>query len=156
MTDFKVGDQVTIMPSGTKGHIIDIDLKSTYPIVVNCSHHPSKYEGSYTLEGFRYLSKSLDSQRHYITKDVVVSAQNTQPAIETSPYWSIIKTNSLFIHLTHASHGSHIIPITSITIIYNERNSVTLDTKMHVYNLGPIQFEEVAYLVFTQQQSNSI
>lgn len=46
MTDFKVGDQVTIMHSGTKGHIIDIDLKSTYPIVVNCLHRPNMYEGS--------------------------------------------------------------------------------------------------------------
>lgn len=156
MTDFKVGDQVTIMPRGTKGHIIDIDLKSTYPIVVNCLHHPSKYEGSYTLEGFRYLSKSLDSQRHYITKDVVVSAQTTKSDTKTSPYWSIVNANSLFIYLTHASHGRRIIPITDIISIETERNSVTLDTKMHAYDLGPIHFDEIANLLFTQQQSNSI
>lgn len=156
MTDFKVGDQVTIMPSGTKGHIIDIDLKSTYPIVVNWLHSPSKYEGSYTLEGFRYLSRSPDSQRHYITKDVAASAQTTQPDTKTSPYWSIVNANSLFIYLTHASHGRRIIPITSITIIYNEKNSVTLNTKMHTYDIGPTQFDEIANLLFTQQQSNSI
>ena len=142
MTDFKVGDQVIIMPSGTKGHIINIDRRSIHPIVVNWLHSPSKYEGSYTLEGFRYLDRSLDSQKYYITK--------------TSPYWSIVKANSLFIYLTHASHGSHIIPITSITIIKAERNSVILNTKSITYNLGSIHFDEVANLLFTQQQSNSI
>ena len=142
MTDFKVGDQVIIMPSGTKGHIINIDRSSIHPIVVNWLHSPSKYEGSYTLEGFRYLDRSLDSQKYYITK--------------TSPYWSIVNANSLFIYLTHASHGSRIIPITNITIIYNEKNSVTLDTKTHTYDIGPIQFDKIANLLFTQQQSNSI
>lgn len=156
MTDFKVGDQVTIMPSGTKGHIIDIDLKSTYPIVVNWLHSPSKYEGSYTLEGFRYLSKSLDSQKHYITKDVVVSTQTTESVTKTSPYWSIVKANSLFIYLTHASHGSRIIPITSVTIIRTNRDSVILDTKSITLDLGPIQFNEVANLLFAKHQSNSI
>ena len=156
MSNFKVGDQVHIMPYGSRGYIIDIDLKSTYPIVVNCSHNPSKYEGSYTLEGFRYLSKSLDSQRHYITKDVVDSTQTTKSVTKTSPYWSIVKANSLFIYLTHASHGSRIIPITSVTIIRTNRDSVILDTKSSAYDLGPIQFNEVANLLFAKQQSNSI
>lgn len=153
MTDFKVGDQVISMPRGAKGHIVDINLSATYPIVVNWLHSPSKYEGSYTLDGFRYKDYSPEYRRFYITKDVVAPEQ---PTINLSPYWSIVKANSLFICLTHASLGKHIIPITSITIIKTERNSVTLDTKMHTYDLGPIPFDEVANLLFSQQQSNSI
>lgn len=153
MTDFKVGDQVIIMPRGAKGHIVDINLSATYPIVVNWLHSPSKYEGSYTLDGFRYKDYSPEYRRFYITKDVVAPEQ---PTINLSSYWSIVKANSLFICLTHASLGKHIIPITSITIIKAERNSVTLNTKSITYNLGSIHFDEVANLLLTQQQSNSI
>ena len=153
MTDFKVGDQVIIMPRGAKGHIVDINLSATYPIVVNWLHSPSKYEGSYTLDGFRYKDYSPEYRRFYITKDVVAPEQ---PTINLSSYWSIVKANSLFICLTHASLGKHIIPITSITIIKAERNSVTLNTKSITYNLGSIHFDEVANLLFSQQQSNSI
>lgn len=153
MTDFKVGDQVIIMPRGAKGHIVDINLSATYLIVVNWLHSPSKYEGSYTLDGFRYKDYSPEYRRFYITKDVVAPEQ---PTINLSSYWSIVKANSLFICLTHASLGKHIIPITSITIIKAERNSVTLNTKSITYNLGSIHFDEVANLLLTQQQSNSI
>lgn len=153
MTDFKVGDQVICMPSGAKGHIVDINLSATYPIVINWLHSPSKYEGSYTLDGFRYKNYSPEYRRFYITKDVVAPEQ---PTINLSSYWSIVKANSLFICLTHASLGKHIIPITSITIIKAERNSVTLNTKSITYNLGSIHFDEVANLLLTQQQSNSI
>lgn len=153
MTDFKVGDQVICMPSGAKGHIVDINLSATYPIVVNWLHSPSKYEGSYTLDGFRYKDYSPEYRRFYITKDVVAPEQ---PTINLSSYWSIVKANSLFIYLTHASHGRRIIPITDIISIKTERNSVILDTKMHTYDLGPIQFDEISNLLFTQQQSNSI
>lgn len=153
MTDFKVGDQVIIMPRGAKGHIVDINLSTTYPIVVNWLHSPSKYEGSYTLDGFRYKDYSPEYRRFYITKDVVAPEQ---PTINLSSYWSIVKANSLFICLTHASLGKHIIPITSITIIKAERNSVVLNTKSITYNLGSIHFDEVANLLLTQQQSNSI
>lgn len=156
MTDFKVGDQVIIMPRGAKGHIVDINLSATYPIVVNWLHSPSKYEGSYTLDGFRYKDYSPEYRRFYITKDVIASVQTTKSDTKTSPYWSIVNANSLFIYLTHASHGRRIIPITDIISIKTERNSVTLDTKMHTYDLGPIQFDEIANLLFTQQQSNSI
>lgn len=151
MSNFKVGDQVIIMPSCAKGHIINIDRSSTHPIEVNWLHSPSKYEGSYTLEGFRYLSRSLDSRKYYITKE-----QTTQPAHKTSHYWSIVKANSLFIHLTHIDQGSRIIPISRITGIYDKNVVVVLSANSNNYDLGPIQFDKIANLLFTQQQSNSI
>ena len=157
MSDFKVGDQVIIMPNGDRGYVKTIDLSSTYPISVYCSTPPSSYEGSYTLNGFRFTDRSTECQKYYITKDVVASAQTTQPDTKTNPYWSIVKVSSLFMHLTHtADQVSCIIPTTSITAIYNYDNSVTLDTETRNYDLGPIPFDEVASLLFTQQQSNSI
>lgn len=156
MTDFKVGDQVTIMPRGTKGHIIDIDLKSTHPIVVNYAEYPTRYEGSYTLNGSRYRDTSPESQVFYIIKDVVASAQTTQPATKTSPYWSIVRVNSLLIHLVHTGQGNHIIPISRLTSIHESHGSVVLSANANNYELGPIQFDEVANLLFAKQQSNSI
>ena len=156
MTDFKVGDQVICMPCGSRGYVKKIDKSATYPIVVYYTEHSNRYEGSYTFEGFRYTEAIPENRKYYITKDVAASAQISQPDTKTSPYWSIMKANSLFIYLTHASHGSRIIPITDIISIKTERNSVTLDTKMHTYDIGPIQFDKIANLLFTQQQSNSI
>ena len=156
MSDFKVGDQVLIMPQGIKGHIKDIDLSSIYPIVVYCSTPPNNYESSYTLNGSRYRDTSPESQRFYITKDVVASAQTTQPTTKTSPYWSIVRVNSVFIHLAHTGQGNHIIPISRLTSMHEGRGSVVLSTDANNYELGPAQFDEIANLLFTQQQSNSI
>lgn len=156
MSNFKVGDRVHVMPCGSRGYVKKIDESATYPIVVYYTESPNLYEGSYTLDGSRYRDNSPENRRFYITKDVVASAQTTQPTTETSSYWSIIKTNSLFIYLTHPGQGDRIITIASITTIYPDRNSVTLATQFSNYDLGPIHFDEVANLLFAQQQSNSI
>lgn len=156
MSNFKVGDQITIMPQRIKGYIKTIDLSSTYPISVYCSTTPNNYEGSYTLDGFRYRDNSSESQEYYITKDVVASTQTTQTTTKTSPYWSIVKVNLQFIHLALIGQGDRIIPTASITTIYTDRSSVRLATTTHNYDLGPIQFDEVANLLFAKQQSNSI
>lgn len=156
MSNFKVGDQVVIMPQRIKGYIKTIDLSSTYPISVYCSTPPNSYEGSYTIEGFRYRNDSLGSQNYYITKDVIASTQTTQPTIKTRHYWSVVKVKSPFIHLTHTVQGDCIIPISAIARIYYNDVSVILSASSNNYDLGPIPFDEVASLLFTQQQSNSI
>ena len=158
MSNFKVGDQITIMPHRIKGYIKTIDLSATYPISAYCSTPPNNYEGSYLLDGFRYKNSVSDiSRKYYITKDVVASTQTTQPTTKTSPYWSIVKVNSLFIHLVHTGLGGCIIPISNIDRIYYNNVSVILSANASNYDLGPIQFDEVANLLFAQQQqSNSI
>ena len=156
MSNFKVGDQVIIMPNGDRGYVKTIDLSSTYPILVYYSTPPSSYEGSYTLNGFRFTDRSTECQKYYIIKDVVASAQTTQPATKTSPYWSIVRVNSVFIHLAHTGQGNHIIPISSLTSTHEGHGSVILSTDAGNYELGPIPFDEVANLLFAKQQSNSI
>lgn len=155
MSNFKVGDQIIIMPQRIKGYIKTIDLSSAYPISVYCSTPPNNYEGSYTLDGFRYRDNSPESQEYCITKDVVASTQTTQPTTKPKLYWSIVKVSSSFIHLAHTTQGDHIIPISAISIRY-DNVSVVLSTNANNYYLGPIQFDEVANLLFAQQQSNSI
>lgn len=81
-----------------------------------------------------------------------VGDQITKPKL----YWSIVKVSSSFIHLAHTTQGDHIIPISAISIHHYNNVSVILSTNANNYNLGPIRFNEVANLLFAQQQSNSI
>lgn len=143
MLNFKIGDPVTIYPGGLPGFIKEINLSSTYPIVVNCDGY---FEGGYTLEGFRY-KHSKYQHTHYIEL-------SNKPKVNNN-YWTVVRVNSAFIQLSHPELQDILIPISTlkcIDILDGEPTIISTDYKLP---LGPVSIKSVADLLFNNQ-TNSI
>ena len=158
MSTFKVGDQVIIMPSGERGYIKSIDPNSTYPIEVCYVESPNVREGSYLLNGNRYVTTSnYDSSysRYCIVLDIT-KIDTITPVESKNRYWSIINSNASFMHLSHSAGDVEIIPISKINSLYYKKGNIILETTERTYDLGPIPFEQVVNMLLPKQQINSI
>lgn len=145
MPEFEVGMHVISMPSRTPCVITSICSDGSYPISV--SDLSGAYEGSYTLEGFRFIDGlHPESRKYHIVIDH--STNNTKP---NTDYWTIVRANSAFIQLSHPELQYVIIPIHTINRIDILDGEPTLITSNYHLCLGPVLIQSVADALFTNE-----
>ena len=145
MPEFEVGMHIISMPSRTPCVITSICSDGSYPISV--SDLSGAYEGSYTLEGFRFIDGlHPESRKYHIVVDYPIG--NAKP---NNNYWTIVRANSAFIQLSHPELQDMIIPIHTIDRIDIINNEPTLISSNYKLPLGPISTKSVADALFTDE-----
>lgn len=144
MLKFEVGMHVISMPSRAPCVIASICSDGSYPISV--SDLSGAYEGSYTLEGFKFQDASPENKKFFIAIDYPIG--NARPNIN---YWTIVRANSAFVQLSHPELQDMVIPIHTIDRIDILNNEPTLITSNYKLCLGPTVIQSVADALFTNE-----
>lgn len=143
MSTFKAGDSVIIYPSKEIGIVTSVRAYVTnYPITVSVGR---EFEGSYTADGYRYLNNEFNNECRI--ELATTASKPTQPN-----YWTIVRANSSFVHLSHPKLQDKLIPIHIIKAIEIIGTNVCVYTSEHPeLNLGPILIQHVADILFSHE-----